>query len=278
MSDMTTQPGLTQAQINALPGLIERLFQTDKKKRGYNGYVPFNRDGKEAAMMLAKLADALAVARRTLDHMGSLVERMEVAEAEVLRLTAELADLLHDLARVKEHETELVNEVEVMKARYQPSMTDLMTDPATLDAFAEANPLGAKWMPIATAPKDGTRLMAYWPDVISNDSAAQVETWFGPRTMWEDACWQNPFEWGDGHNDPTFWKPLAARPGAPPFPGPTDLDLDRAAMDRPKVQALVEAATWVYETYCDYAHGPVILGMDDVAIALAALPKGDSHE
>ena len=148
----------------------------------------------------------------------------------------------------------------------------------------QPDPLGAEWMPIATAPKDGTRIMAYWPDIIGNDSAAQVETWFGPRTTWENACWQNAFEWGDGHNDPTFWQPLSSRPGTPTIPGPTDEQLDRAALARPKVRALVADLEWYGEQarlarviHSEGDKGRHMLASDGgsrASAALAALPKG----
>ena len=69
------------------------------------------------------------------------------------------------------------------------------------------------WQPIETAPKDGTRVMAYWPDCYGNNAAAQVESWFGPWSKGNaKMTWQSAFEWDDGHNSPTHWRPLPAPP------------------------------------------------------------------
>jgi hypothetical protein len=79
-----------------------------------------------------------------------------------------------------------------------------------------------KWQPIETAPKDGTRVLAYWPDVLANNSATQVESWYGPRgheqmlLTWQSGemqlVWQSAFEWADGPNAPTHWMPLPEPP------------------------------------------------------------------
>lgn len=71
----------------------------------------------------------------------------------------------------------------------------------------------SEWQPIETAPKDGTRVLAYWPDCYGNGSACAVESWFGPWGKGNaDQTWQSPFEWADGHNDPTHWMPLPPPP------------------------------------------------------------------
>jgi hypothetical protein len=91
-------------------------------------------------------------------------------------------------------------------------------DKTALDTPAPAmGELVEAWQPIETAPKDGTRIMAYWPDVHGVSNATQAETWFGPRSVgWDDACWQTAYEWGDGYNDPTHWKPLDPPPQVQP--------------------------------------------------------------
>jgi hypothetical protein len=91
------------------------------------------------------------------------------------------------------------------------SPSDLISD-AAADRIEE---LEAKlaWQPIETAPKDGTRVLAYWPDCYGNHSACQVETWFGPWAKGNSQMvWQSAFEWADGHNEPTHWMPLPAPP------------------------------------------------------------------
>ena len=66
------------------------------------------------------------------------------------------------------------------------------------------------------------------------------------------------------------------------IPGPTPDDLDRAALARPKIAALV---TWLtgktrdietHDTMYDDARADIYVG--EILEILAALPKGDSHE
>ena len=85
------------------------------------------------------------------------------------------------------------------------------------DEYIRAD-LAPQWQDIATAPKDGTRIMAYWPDVFGNASATQTESWYGPRgAVWGvNDCWQSCFEWDDGHNSPTHWMPLPTPPDQDP--------------------------------------------------------------
>jgi|DEB0MinimDraft_3_1074331.scaffolds.fasta_scaffold139672_2 hypothetical protein len=73
-----------------------------------------------------------------------------------------------------------------------------------------------EWQPIETAPKDGTRVLAYWPDVYEINAATQVESWYGPWAPWGSKemllTWQSAFEWADGDNSPTHWMPLPNPP------------------------------------------------------------------
>jgi len=65
-------------------------------------------------------------------------------------------------------------------------------------------------------PKDGTRVLAYWPDVYGNSSAVQIESWFGPWSKHNSKeTWQNCWEWADGPNAPTHWRPLPPPPVTP---------------------------------------------------------------
>ena len=66
----------------------------------------------------------------------------------------------------------------------------------------------SEWKPIDTAPKDGTRILAFWPDSGDGvDNEAEARTW------WENDRWENP--WGSSLYDPppTHWMPLPPPPG-----------------------------------------------------------------
>ena len=68
------------------------------------------------------------------------------------------------------------------------------------------------WQPIETAPKDGTKFFAYWPDHLGNGSECVVTTWFGPwATGSSELVFQTAFEWAHERN-PTHWMPHAAPP------------------------------------------------------------------
>lgn len=67
------------------------------------------------------------------------------------------------------------------------------------------------WKPIETAPKDGTHIMAFWPDVWGMD-ATQTQTWFGPFEAGGLSGWQTAHEYADGHSTPTHWRPLPEPP------------------------------------------------------------------
>jgi hypothetical protein len=69
------------------------------------------------------------------------------------------------------------------------------------------------WQPIETAPKDGTHILAYWPEIYWAKNVAQCETWFGPRFLGPDCCWQSAsaYEYGDAVK-PTHWMPLPEPP------------------------------------------------------------------
>ena len=72
------------------------------------------------------------------------------------------------------------------------------------------------WQPIETAPKDGTKFFAYWPDHFCNGSECVVATWFGPvATGCSELVFQTAFEWADESNNPTHWMPHVAPPAPP---------------------------------------------------------------
>lgn len=75
----------------------------------------------------------------------------------------------------------------------------------------------AKWafeqpQPMATAPKDGTRVLAWWPPFNeAGDNGGWVTTW------WETNAggltgWESPWEYADLDSPPTHWLP---HPDAP---------------------------------------------------------------
>ena len=69
------------------------------------------------------------------------------------------------------------------------------------------------WQPIETAPKNGSHILAYWPDVFGVANATQSETWFGPKgSTLDDSVWQTAYEWGGHGSDPTHWMPLPEPP------------------------------------------------------------------
>jgi hypothetical protein len=70
------------------------------------------------------------------------------------------------------------------------------------------------WQPIETAPKDGTKFLAYWPDHLGNGSDCVVTTWFGPWATGSELVFQTAFEWAHERN-PTHWMPHAAPPAPP---------------------------------------------------------------
>ena len=81
---------------------------------------------------------------------------------------------------------------------------------------AEAERDAARWQPIETAPRDGTRLWCFWPDAWSEER--QAIGWFvsgGEDEYWTDAADSDP-------NPPTHWMPLPAAPATRRTPPMTD--------------------------------------------------------
>ena len=65
-----------------------------------------------------------------------------------------------------------------------------------------------EWRPIATAPRDGTRLLLYWFGSCGADEI-QVGRWENP------GIGDYPGYWVDGYGgscEPTHWRPLPPRP------------------------------------------------------------------
>lgn len=74
---------------------------------------------------------------------------------------------------------------------------------------------GEGWRPIESAPKDGTRVLAFWRSVKTGD-------WLQSVLHWSEGCWcvaDSPFL----HVIyPTHWRPLPPPPGAAPKPAPIE--------------------------------------------------------
>ena len=68
-----------------------------------------------------------------------------------------------------------------------------------------------EWQDIATAPKDGTRFLAY-----QKGEPIQECWWCEDFPEWQG--WQNDNDW-DSDPDPTHWMPLPAPPTLPPNEG-----------------------------------------------------------
>ena len=67
------------------------------------------------------------------------------------------------------------------------------------------------WQPIETAPKDGTKFLAYWPDVHGNQSESVVTTWHEQYSYLLNA-FHTPYDSEDWTNAPTHWMPLPEPP------------------------------------------------------------------
>jgi len=61
-----------------------------------------------------------------------------------------------------------------------------------------------QWQPIATAPKDGTRIFAYEPGLPEEDDNYWV-------LFWDHDKWTDPYEEYETYH-PTHWQPLPEGP------------------------------------------------------------------
>lgn len=68
-----------------------------------------------------------------------------------------------------------------------------------------------EWQPIATAPKDGTRILVPYPVFKNNSLTPDHHVIYTVR--WEGVGWVSDFAWML-HEDPTRWMPLPAPPEA----------------------------------------------------------------
>ena len=64
----------------------------------------------------------------------------------------------------------------------------------------------ARWQPIETAPKDGTRVLLYWHGIVKLG-------WFGPASRIDrGACWRTNTTEGGPSATPSHWMPLPHPP------------------------------------------------------------------
>lgn len=67
-----------------------------------------------------------------------------------------------------------------------------------------------EWQPIETAPKDGTRILGYFPFRHGYVSRQDVQpiAWVG----WGGGCWETLGGWKPLDNEITHWMPLPDAP------------------------------------------------------------------
>lgn len=102
--------------------------------------------------------------------------------------------------------------VEVMKEAMQPFFRDQEYDAMVVAAYEAARPLieaeererCAKWQPIGTAPRDGSRFLAFEEGRESQRYECWWQNDFGHWEGWMD-------DW-DSEPEPTHWMPLPSAP------------------------------------------------------------------
>ncbi len=69
-----------------------------------------------------------------------------------------------------------------------------------------------EWQPIETAPKDGTRLLLYFPELkkLGNEEVV-IGFWHQPGNQEHPGYWMG---WGSGRKTATHWMPLPKAPNA----------------------------------------------------------------
>ena len=66
------------------------------------------------------------------------------------------------------------------------------------------------WQPIATAPKDGTRVLLDWTDETGRQVPIQAGFWHVRENAWCDT--HHPLHGQGAHQQPTHWMPLPEPP------------------------------------------------------------------
>ena len=75
------------------------------------------------------------------------------------------------------------------------------------------------WKPINTAPRDGTRILAWWPSYDpDNDNSGWCTTWWGRANNGVDEGWESAWEWEwpEIRYSPTHWMPHPQKPEVQP--------------------------------------------------------------
>jgi len=139
--------------------------------------------GLQAVSELQILVAENATLRSTLDRVGPALEEW-FAKTEWVRKTIQPTELGKHIADV---------------------LRERLAAQSSQDEAARASSAAAQWLPIETAPKDGTEILGH------TDVGALVLYW--------DTLSDNPERWSDGmsryHRIPTHWMPLPAPPAEP---------------------------------------------------------------
>jgi hypothetical protein len=100
-------------------------------------------------------------------------------------------------------------------ARYHEASKTLHEVVEQLFAAPPSTPAVPGWLPIETAPKDGTEVLLYLPAPWDE---VRVAHWFAPWSNWQERDDPNPSRdeyVGIGSELPTHWQPLPAAPQPP---------------------------------------------------------------
>ena len=82
----------------------------------------------------------------------------------------------------------------------------------TLDGISDAVAAVHQWMPIETAPKDGTKILLFEPSETRNGECIFVGLWDERRNPeWYDSQWKCA-EYDAFNHEPTHWMPLPEVP------------------------------------------------------------------
>lgn len=73
-----------------------------------------------------------------------------------------------------------------------------------------------KPLPMSVAPRDGTRVLAWWPELPDGtENYGWVTTWWGKSYGGQEEGWECPWEWErpEAKWGPTHWLPHPKAPG-----------------------------------------------------------------